>query len=125
MSQQPQQQITLNPIQLLQITAATLEQLQKWIENKMGKYEEDSHPKKTLEARNSIFHTRLILGVRHREILVEIAKQQEKARHEAALRAPQGYLAEIAKEMKPLPLAYIDTDDTKRMFHKVTTQQGC
>ncbi len=116
----PQQQISLNPFQILSIADTALQQLQKWLEAKQGTLE-DSHPAKTIEARNSIFHTRLLLGIRNRELLVELKAKQDEARTEAARKAPQGFLAEIAKEMKPLPLAYIDTDDTKRLFAKVAT----
>jgi maltooligosyltrehalose synthase len=119
----PQQQIQLNPIQLLQITSATLAELQKWIEKKQGT-PDDSHPKKTIEARNSIFHTRLLTNLRLNEILREIAAKQQTAKLEAAKKHPQGFLSEIVKEMKPLPLDYIDTDSTRQMFQTVQTLQG-
>lgn len=124
MSNPQQQQITLNPFQMLAVTAQTLAQLQQWIESKQGTID-DSHPKHTITAKNSIFHTRMLLNVKQQEMLREIVAKQSAAKMEAAKRAPQGFLAEIAKDMKPLPLEYIDTDDTARLFGKVTTQQGC
>ena len=127
MTQNPQQ-VTLNPFQMIAVTATTLQQLQQWIEGKQGTIE-DSHPKHTITARSSIFHTRLLLNLRQQEILKELAAHQraEKFKQiQAATKGnPQGFLAEIAKEMKPLPLEYIDLEDSKRLFGKVKGQEGC
>ena len=124
----PQQQVTLNPFQMIAVTATTLQQLQQWIEAKQGTIE-DSHPKHTMTARNSIFHTRLLLNVRQQELLKELVAQQKAEKFkqiQAATKGnPQGFLAEIAKEMQPYPQGYIDLEDTKRLFAKAKGQEGC
>jgi hypothetical protein len=107
--QPPQQQIQLNPLQLLQLTAATLGELQKWIEKKQGT-PDDSHPKKTIEARNSIFHTRLLVNVRLNEILREVAAKRGPA--------VLGPLPEFAPQ-------YVDTESTKAIYEKTLGHHAC
>lgn len=117
MSNPPPQQITLNPFQMLAVTAQTLAQLQQWIESKQGTID-DSHPKHTVTAKNSIFHTRMLLNVKQQEMLKEIVAKQQQEKLNAAKKAPQGFLSEIAKGLPSIPEAYIDTEDTKQLFGK-------
>ena len=101
------QQIQLNPLQLLQITSATLGELQKWLEKKQGT-PDDSHPKKTIEARNSIFHARLLTNLRLNEMLREIAASQKQFARPLPAFAPQ----------------YVDTESSRQMFDTVKTLGG-
>lgn len=86
MTTQPQK-ITLNPIQMLQITENVLGQLKTWLESKQGTLE-DSHPHETIKAITSVHHARLICGVRTREIFLEIQKAQQAKRDEVERKLP-------------------------------------
>ena len=86
MSQQPKQQLTLNPVQLLQITSEVLGQLIEWVERKPAP--EVSHPQHDITARNSLFHARLLTNLRLREIIVEIQKRQDAERQKQIATLP-------------------------------------
>ena len=53
---------------------------------------EESHPQRNNEACKSLHHARLLLGIRQREMIMEIAKAQEAAKM-STLRGSQGGLA--------------------------------
>ncbi|NDC38509.1 MAG: hypothetical protein EBZ48_10710 [Proteobacteria bacterium] len=119
------QQIQLNPIQLLQITGQVLGQLQQWIEKKQGT-PDDSHPKHTITARNSIYHTRLLTNLRLQEMLREIADAQKKQQLlELAKKAGAGQKFLDATKLPELDLRLVDTATTERLFAKVKGQEGC
>ena len=109
-SQPPKQpqQIQLNPFQVIQVAAGALAQLQAWIEAKQGT-PDDSHPSRTVDAKRSIVHTRLLLNVKYQELMREMI---------AAQKAPP-------PPLKPFEPKFVDTESSKLMFEKVKTQQGC
>ena len=83
---QQQQQIVLNPIQMMQITDSVLRQMEDWIREK-EKNNTSTHKKHDVTALGSLFHSRLLLGVKMREFVQEAQKQQEDARRQAAMEA--------------------------------------
>jgi len=86
MSQQPKQQLQLNPIQMLQITDMVLQQLREWVEKKAP--EEVSHPEKDRTAVASLHHARLLANLRCREIMVEVQKRQDAERQKQIVTLP-------------------------------------
>ena len=66
--------IQITPQQALQITDSVLSQMIDWVRAKNGLNE---HGKRNEEAVKSLFHSRLLLGVKHREMLMAAAKAQQ------------------------------------------------
>jgi hypothetical protein len=73
-----QKPLQITAQQALQITDSVLAQMLTWIDGKLG--EPNNHDGKTLDARKSLFHARLLLGVKHREMIQEAVKAQQKVR---------------------------------------------
>ena len=69
--------IQITPQQALQITDSVLSQMIDWARAKNGLNE---HGKRNEEAVKSLFHSRLLLGVKHREMLTAAAKAAAKQR---------------------------------------------
>ena len=72
---QPQQQIKLNPIQMLQITDAVLKEMKEWAEKKAE--DPQGHKEWDVTAVRSLHHARLLCSNRMREIILEVQKAQE------------------------------------------------
>ena len=103
--------ITLNALQLLQITEQTLGQLREWVESKRGTLE-DSHPHETVKAITSLHHARLLCGVRTREILIDLQKKQEAERNKVmANLPPQSRLNQSAAQVLGQKTAAKTIDD--------------
>ena len=77
MSQQPRQQVQLNPLQLLQITSEVLGQLKEWAEKKAK--EPQAHKEHDMTAVSSLHHARLLCNIRLREIMIEIQERQRQS----------------------------------------------
>lgn len=73
-----QKPLQITAVQALQITDSVLAQMLTWIDGKLG--ESNNHDAKTLNSKKSLFHARLLLGVKHREMIHEAAKAQQKGR---------------------------------------------
>ena len=73
-----QKPLQINALQALQITDTVLGQLLTWIDTKVT--EPQGHKEKSLTAKRSLFHARMLLGVRHRELIMEAINAQKKAR---------------------------------------------
>lgn len=73
-----QKPLQINALQALQITDQVLGQMLSWIETKVN--EPQGHKDKSLIAKRSLFHARMLLGVRHRELVNEAIKAQKQAR---------------------------------------------
>ena len=75
---EPPKPLQINALQALQITDTVLGQMLAWIETKVT--EPQGHKEKALTAKRSLFHARMLLGVRHRELVNEAIKAQKQAR---------------------------------------------
>ena len=73
-----QKPLQITAQQALQITDSVLGQMLTWIDGKLG--QSNNHDGKTLDAKKSLFHARLLLGVKHREMIQEAVKAQQKGR---------------------------------------------
>ena len=73
-----QKPLQITAQQALQITDSVLGQMIDWADKKIG--EPNNHDCKSLDAKKSLFHARLLLGVKHRELLQQAVKEQQKNR---------------------------------------------
>ena len=64
--------------QALQITDSVLAQMIDWVNKKIG--EPNNHDEKTMTAKKSLFHARMLIGVKHREMIHDAITAQKKAR---------------------------------------------
>lgn len=84
-------------------TEQVLKQMDAWLQEKLK--EPQDHGAKTRTAKESVFHTRLILGVYWREQLVRAhAQAKEQARERAAARGFPPALRDIPSAELPLAL---------------------
>lgn len=83
------QQISLNPFQMLAITDRVLLDLKTYFERRLAAGEE-SHPDRNGEACKSLHHSRLLLGIRQRELMMEVARAQEAAKLSTLRADPKG-----------------------------------
>ena len=70
--------LQINALQALQITDQVLGQMIEWADKKIG--EPQGNRKYDVQAKRSLFHSRMLLGVRHRELVNEAIKAQKQAR---------------------------------------------
>lgn len=85
----PQPQITLNPFQMLAITDRVLLDLKTYFEKRLADGDE-SHPARNNEACKSLHHSRLLLGIRQRELILEVRRAQEAAQLSTLRADPKG-----------------------------------
>lgn len=83
------QQISLNPFQMLAITDRVLLELKTYFEKRLATGDE-SHPARNSEACKSLHHSRLLLGIRQRELIMEVVKAQEAAKLSTLRADPKG-----------------------------------
>jgi len=96
--------ITLNPFQMLQITDITLKQLGHWIDTKNAP---NDFPKHNITAKTSIHHTRLLLGVKLRELAMAAQAAEKTKRDQAIKGIPPSLIvpmkaAEVMREKMPI-----------------------
>jgi predicted nuclease of restriction endonuclease-like (RecB) superfamily len=88
--------IQITPQQALQITDSVLSQMIDWVKAKNGVNE---HGKRNDEAVKSLFHSRLLLGIKAREMTLQAQQAQQAAAKQRPL---------ITRPLQPIDERYIE-----------------